>query len=90
MRPIPRSFLGLATGVVLATSTVPAAAQVEIDSSTFGGLEARSIGPAVMSGRIAAIDGVASDPLTFYVGAASGGVWKSTDAGTTFKSVFDD
>ena len=89
MRPIPRSFLGLATGLALAAS-VPAAAQVEIDSSTFGGLEARSIGPAVMSGRIAAIDGVAKDPLTFYVGAAGGGVWKSTDAGTTFKSVFDD
>ncbi len=89
MRPIPRSFLGLATGLALAAS-VPAAAQVEIDSSTFGGLEARSIGPAVMSGRIAAIDGVAKDPLTFYVGAAGGGVWKSTDGGTTFKSVFED
>ena len=40
------------------------AAQVEIDSNTFGGLRARSIGPAVMSGRISAIDAVAEDPLT--------------------------
>ncbi len=43
-----------------------------------------------MSGRIAAIDAVATDPLTIYVGSASGGVWKSVDAGTSFAPVFDD
>jgi len=63
---------------------------IEIDSSTFGGLEARSIGPATMSGRVAALDAIAEDPLTIYVGAASGGVWKSTDGGVTYKPVFDD
>jgi photosystem II stability/assembly factor-like uncharacterized protein len=89
MRCIPRTFLGLAAGLVLSVSA-PATAQVEIDSSTFGGLEARAIGPAVMSGRISALDGVAADPLTFYVGTASGGLWKSTDGATTFKPVFDD
>lgn len=89
MRSTPRTFLGLAAGLALAVSA-PAAAQVEIDSYTFGGLEARAIGPAVMSGRISAIDGVADDPLTFYVGAAGGGLWKSKDGGTTFKPVFDD
>ena len=74
----------------LAPVSAPAAAGCEVDSSTFGGLEARAIGPAVMSGRIAAIDAVAGDPLTLYVGAASGGVWKSKDGGTTFKPVFDE
>ncbi|HEX2835586.1 MAG TPA: glycosyl hydrolase [Thermoanaerobaculia bacterium] len=63
---------------------------LKLDSSTFGGLRARSIGPAVMGGRIAAIDGTADSPSTIYVGAASGGVWKSTDGGTTFKPVFDE
>ena len=64
----------------------------KLDSSTLGGLRARSIGPAVMGGRIAAIDGVvtADAPSTIYVGAASGGVWKSTDNGTSFKPVFDE
>ena len=67
-----------------------ATAQVKIDSNTFGGLHARSIGPALMSGRIAAIDAVASDPLTVYVGAATGGVWKSKDGGITWSPIFDD
>ena len=73
---------------------VPASAEeaagIEIDSATLGGLTARSIGPAVMSGRIAAVDAVAGKTVTVYVGAASGGVWKSTDGGLNFSPVFDD
>jgi photosystem II stability/assembly factor-like uncharacterized protein len=80
-------FLAVAGVVVLC---LPAGAQVEIDSATFGGLKARSIGPALMSGRVAAIDAVPEDPLTIYVGAASGGVWKSRDGGLAWKAVFDD
>jgi photosystem II stability/assembly factor-like uncharacterized protein len=64
--------------------------QTKIDENTFGELEARHIGPATMSGRIAALDAVHSDPRIVYIGAASGGVWKSENAGTTFKPVFDD
>ncbi|HEX9943653.1 MAG TPA: glycosyl hydrolase [Thermoanaerobaculia bacterium] len=88
-----KSILCLAAaGLMVGTGAARAAhaAEVEIDSNTFGGLEARSIGPAIMSGRIAAIDAVGEDPLTIYVGAASGGVWKSTDGGLTFKPVFDE
>jgi photosystem II stability/assembly factor-like uncharacterized protein len=42
-----------------------------------------------MSGRISAVDAYKDDPRLIYVGAASGGVWKSTNGGTTFKPVFD-
>jgi photosystem II stability/assembly factor-like uncharacterized protein len=61
------------------------------DSSTISGLGARNIGSAAMSGRISALDGrqEKDGKVTLYVGAASGGVWKSTDGGTTFKPIFD-
>ena len=75
--------------VMLSVAQAPAA-DVTIDSSTFGGLEARALGPATMSGRITSIDAVAEDPLTIYIGSASGGVWKSTDGGVTYEPVFDD
>ncbi len=52
-------------------------------------LEARSIGPAGMSGRITTIDAVASDPDLVFVGAATGGVWKSVNGGQTWMPVFD-
>jgi photosystem II stability/assembly factor-like uncharacterized protein len=63
-----------------------------IDSGTISGLGARNIGSAAMSGRISALAGYtdASGKITLFVGAASGGVWKSTDGGTTFKPVFDE
>ena len=42
------------------------------------------------AGRIASVTGIPGDPTTYYAGAASGGVWKSTDSGKTFVPVFDD
>lgn len=62
----------------------------EVDPQLFAGLKARSIGPASMSGRIGAIDAVESNPNIIYVGAATGGLWKSTNGGTTWTPIFDD
>lgn len=60
------------------------------DAGTISGLGARNIGSAAMSGRIAALAAHVEDGKTvIYVGAASGGVWKSVDGGTSFKPVFD-
>ena len=56
----------------------------------FSGMWARSIGPAGMSGRITAIDAVVADPDIIYVGAATGGLWKSINGGQTWSAVFDD
>jgi photosystem II stability/assembly factor-like uncharacterized protein len=55
----------------------------------FKHLEYRSIGPAA-GGRVARVCGVPGDPLTYYAATAAGGVWKSSDGGTHWKSVFDD
>ncbi|MFB0564397.1 MAG: hypothetical protein ACETWK_01805 [Candidatus Aminicenantaceae bacterium] len=62
----------------------------QVDLKKFSGMKARSIGPAGMSGRIGAIEAVISDPHIIYVGAATGGLWKSTSGGTTWKPIFDD
>jgi photosystem II stability/assembly factor-like uncharacterized protein len=52
-------------------------------------LKPRNIGPSGMSGRITAIDVVENHPDTWYIGSASGGVWKTTNAGASWASVFD-
>src|ERR1700687_4815417 len=69
----------------------PAPAQeAKFDSDTIPGVGARNIDSAPMSGRVAAIAAVKEGGrLTVYVGAASGGVWKFSNGGTTFKPVFD-
>ena len=56
----------------------------------FGGLRARNIGPAVMSGRVSDIEALVSDPKVLYVGSAGGGVWQSIDAGASFRPIFDE
>jgi photosystem II stability/assembly factor-like uncharacterized protein len=74
---------------LLFTASAPAQ-DVKFDSDTISGLGARNIGSAAMSGRVAALAATKEDGrLTVYVGAASGGVWKSSNGGTTFKPVFD-
>ena len=81
---IPISLLLFFTSIAAQTSPS------KFDSDTISGLGARNIGSAAMSGRIAAVDAVQEGQrLTVYVGSASGGVWKSTNGGTTFKPVFD-
>jgi len=67
-----------------------APAQVTLDSTTLRALRWRSIGPANMMGRITDIEGMPSPSKTFLVAAATGGIWKTTNAGTTFRPVFDD
>ena len=76
--------------IMLLAGHASAQTPVKVDSETISGLGARNIGSAAMSGRIAAVAAVQEGPrLTVYVGAASGGVWKSVNGGTTFKPVFD-
>jgi photosystem II stability/assembly factor-like uncharacterized protein len=52
-------------------------------------LQWRSLGPSVSGGRVAAVAGTDLDPALLYAGAAGGGVWKSTNAGTDWRPVFD-
>jgi photosystem II stability/assembly factor-like uncharacterized protein len=84
----------LVLAACLATGTFSAphllAQEVKYDSDSISGLGARNIGSAAMSGRIAALTAVKENGrISVYVGAASGGVWKSVNGGTTFKPMFD-
>ena len=88
-------FRQLATALLLSGLVCFTGAQAQDDepafsSSTFDGLELRSVGPAFMSGRIADIAIHPDDPNIWYVGVGSGGVWKTVNAGTTWESIFDD
>jgi photosystem II stability/assembly factor-like uncharacterized protein len=76
----------------LLAATPPQTATPAFDSSIISGLGARNIGSAAMSGRISSLDAVTlpDGKLMVWVGAASGGVWKSPDGATTFTPVFDD
>lgn len=87
--------LGLFPGLH-ANAQAPAAASVNtrtgsLSAELLKNLRFRLIGPSNMSGRVTAID-VANTPgrKTIYLGFASGGIWKSTNAGTTWSPIFDD
>jgi photosystem II stability/assembly factor-like uncharacterized protein len=76
--------------VFAVTSLAAAQSAYKFDAGTVSGLPARNVGSATMSGRVAAVDGIEQDGrLTVFVGAASGGVWKSVNGGTTYRPVFD-
>ncbi len=87
--------LGLMTAALMFggadCASAAAAGLAKFDSGAISGLGMRNIGSATMSGRIAALAATTEKDgkLTIYVGAASGGVWKSSDGGTTYKAVFD-
>jgi photosystem II stability/assembly factor-like uncharacterized protein len=62
----------------------------KISLDQFKNLKPRNIGPAGMSGRITSIDAVVANPNIVYVGAASGGVWKTENSGQSWTPVFDE
>ena len=90
-----KKLLKAAVAVSIALSCSPTYADKNdkdetFSSSTFKAMELRNIGPAYMSGRIADIAIDQNNPSTWYTAVGSGGVWKTTNAGTTWTPIFDD
>ncbi|HEY3933635.1 MAG TPA: hypothetical protein VGL65_03375 [Gemmatimonadales bacterium] len=74
------------------SAAVPLAAQSShsaIDSSTLAAFRWRNIGPANTEGRVSDVVGIPSPSRTFFVAAAGGGIWKTTNGGVTFRPVFE-
>ncbi len=67
---------------------IPAFGQQTYNSALWSGMKYRMIGPE-RGGRVTAVTGVPSQPLTFYMGSTGGGVWKTTDAGHNWTNVSD-
>ena len=81
------ALLALATAAATAAAPTPAAGQ-QLESRQTEGLRARHIGP--VGNRVSAVAGVPGDRTTYFAGAASGGIWKTDDAGIHWRPVFDD
>ena len=99
MRVLRGAVLGFVLALPGAVDTVAAercgerqeeASGPKLQSRTFCGLELRSIGPALMSGRIADIAIHPEDDSVWYIAVGSGNVWKTENAGTTWQPIFDD
>src|SRR5581483_11454763 len=93
-RNTAQTHAGLCASLLLALMFVPIcrADEAPFTSASISGLGARNIGSATMSGRVSALAGKRepSGKITLFVGAASGGVWKSDDSGTRYRPVFDE
>src|SRR6266436_9758053 len=68
----------------------PAEAAPVSGADSLNNLKFRNLGPSVAGGRVAAVVGVPGDRNVYYVGAAAGGVWKTTDGGDSWEAVFKD
>ena len=80
-----KSYIACLLSVLSIVACVPAHAE----TAPYAHLKWRAIGPALSGGRATSVAGTDSDPFLYYAGAAGGGIWRSTDAGTTWKAVFE-
>jgi photosystem II stability/assembly factor-like uncharacterized protein len=93
MRPLARPSipsLAAALALLLIPGLLPGpAGAAAVPESSYQDLHWRLVGP-FRGGWATAVAGIPGDPTTFYFGAADGGVWKTTDAGSTWRPLFDD
>ncbi|PIF01271.1 MAG: hypothetical protein CR994_01555 [Maribacter sp.] len=87
-----KQFLTLVVllGLLIGMHSVEAQDKNNNGKTLFGDMTARHIGPALMSGRINDMEVHPTNSRIIYAGTAGGGVWKSNDAGSSFKPIFDD
>jgi photosystem II stability/assembly factor-like uncharacterized protein len=89
---MPRFPAALVIALLIVIVQAPALAQLTqpLDPATLTAFRWRPVGPANMGGRITDVEGIPSPSKTFYIAAATGGIWKTTNNGTTFRPLFTD
>ncbi len=92
MKLFSRSLFIAATVTFTTLASLPSpglAAESSAEAKAISSLKWRSIGPANMGGRVTAVLGVPGDPKTFWIAGADGGLWKTTNGGTTYEAQFE-
>lgn len=85
--PLPR-WIALSVAALSLAASAPLPAQAQVDEALFQSMRFRNIGPH-RGGRVTTVAGVPGEPFLYYMGATGGGVWKTTDAGTTWHNISD-
>jgi photosystem II stability/assembly factor-like uncharacterized protein len=85
---IPRTLCFALLAAVTASLASPDNSAAQVDPGLFQSMSYRNIGP-FRGGRVTTVTGVPGETFTFYMGATGGGVWKTTDAGTTWQNISD-
>jgi hypothetical protein len=83
-----KACFALLTTVALTTPGLEAQLSQPIPDGLMESLQWRSVGPTNMMGRVTDVEGIPSPSKTFYVAAAAGGIWKTTNNGTSFELVW--
>ena len=84
------AFVTVAVALFVSAPVAPALSGQTLDPEILKNFRWREIGPANMAGRITDVEGIPSPSKTFYVASAAGGIWKSTNNGTTFRPLFQN
>src|SRR5256712_2749400 len=88
---VPAAPQGRRRGAARPQSAKPdATAAAPQGADSLNNLKFRTLGPSVGGGRVTAVAGIPGDPNTYYVGAAAGGVWKTSEGGNSWDAVFAD
>jgi len=91
IRSTARRAARLAGALLAFAAALPAqSTPFEVDSSTLAAFRWRLVGPANTMGRVSDVAGIPHPSKTLFVAAAAGGIWKSTNNGTTWRPVFDN